>query len=75
MNVSRLARARLRVLETLEEEMADLVSVGLTFREAERQLATEQLRLNAEWPEFFTTLRWRFGNAAEERLKEIAYNG
>ena len=73
--VSRLARARLRVLETLENELNDLVSDGLTFQEAERQLANEQFRPDAEWPEFFTTLRWRLGNAVEERLKEIDYNG
>jgi hypothetical protein len=73
--VSRLARTRLRVLETLENEMAALVSDGLTFQEAERQLASEQFRPDDEWPAFFTTLRWKLGNAAEERLKGIAYNG
>lgn len=75
LSVSRLSRARLRILETIDQQIAALVSAGSTFDEAERQLASEQFLPNATWPEFFTTLRWRLGDAAENRLTEIGYNG
>lgn len=75
LSVSRLARTRVRLLETLEEGVAALVDSGLSFQEAESQLACEQFRPDSDWPEFFTTLRWKLGTAAEERLKKISYNG
>jgi len=75
LRVSRLSRARLRVLETLEEQIARLNDGGLPFDLAERQLAGEQFSAHAEWPEFFTTLRWRLGAAAEARLAEIHFQG
>lgn len=75
LNVRRLANARLRVLETIEEEVGKLVDAGRSFPEAEQLLAADWFQPNKAWPDFFTTVRCKLGEAAEERLRIINFAG
>lgn len=71
----RLSMARLRLVETLEEEIKSLVDSGQSFPEAEKIVAAQQFQPNMPWPQFFTTIRCNLGNAAENRLREINFEG
>jgi len=75
----RLNRARRIARDQLEKRIkqireqshgADANTVMLNL--ARRLLSQDK---NAPWPEFFSLIRWRLGDAAEARLREIGYNG
>src|SRR5688572_11053263 len=46
LSASRLSRARLRILETIDQQITELVAKGLTFEQAEHQLVEEQFLPN-----------------------------
>jgi uncharacterized protein (TIGR02646 family) len=77
LNCSRLAAARLALHRQLEQAIMRLrrssadPQVGLT------SLARRHLAKNASghWRRFFTAVRWRFGQVAENYLQSIAFTG
>lgn len=77
LNSARLNSLRRATLDALNEQITEILSVGLTIEEAILNLAKAELRKdnNEHWPRFFTTIRSYLGKTAEEHLKNINYDG
>jgi uncharacterized protein (TIGR02646 family) len=73
----RLIRFRRTVIETLREQMGELLGQGLNDAQAASQLAETYFADSqaSPWPSFFSCIRWYLGPAAETRLHAINYNG
>ena len=69
----RIAKARLEN----RIEQARRNSPGSSAKEVMLNLARTLFSATPDspWPEFFTLIRWRLGDVAEERLKSIDYDG
>jgi len=74
---SRLNRFRVATLNGLRERLLISESAGLTVAEALEEMAEEFFSddVTKPWPAFFSCVRWYFGQAAEERLRLINYDG
>ena len=73
LNCSRLARLRSKVLVDIDKRKKRLRVRGYTPKDAIPILAKGLFQ--AQWPEFFTTIRCCLGPAAEEYLHSINYKG
>ena len=67
LRAGRLNRARLAVINALEEMLAN--------GDAERQIAEDILPADGYLPAFFTTIRWYLGQDAEDHLQSINFAG
>lgn len=69
----RIAKARLEK----RIEMARRISPGTPGRDVMLNLARTLFSAasDAPWPEFFTLIRWRLGDVAEDHLRSIGYDG
>ena len=79
LNCSRLTRLRMITRNQLEKRIESMhrrapgvppeqVLLGL----ARRLFARDSTK---QWPEFFSLVRWRLGQAAEEHLQQIGFEG
>jgi uncharacterized protein (TIGR02646 family) len=70
LNVKRLTNARSRLLNSLTDQMKDLMSGGLSIPEARRRLAIVHLKKNraGDWPSFFSAIRFFLKKEAEDIL-------
>jgi uncharacterized protein (TIGR02646 family) len=77
LNCTRLALARLGVHRELEQAIKWLRETGTDPRVGLAALARRHLSKNNGriWPRFFTLIRWRLGNSAEDYLQSINYIG
>lgn len=77
LNCTRLASARLAVHRELERAIALLRESHVDPRDGLDALIRRHLARDANgyWPQFFTLVRWRFGQAAESYLQAIGYEG
>ena len=77
LNCSRLANARLALHRELENALKRLRESGSDPRSGIAALARRHLAKDADgyWPEFFTLVRWRFRQIAENYLLLIGYEG
>lgn len=77
LNCTRLAGARLALHRELEKAIALLRESHIDPRVGLATLARRHLAKDANgyWPQFFTLVRWRFGQAAESYLQSIGYEG
>ncbi|MEN9425280.1 MAG: hypothetical protein RL122_2663 [Pseudomonadota bacterium] len=77
LSAPRLQKLRLPVFEILNEQIQAFASSGMDMEEAVALLAEALLpeEIEVPLPAFFTSIRWYLGNAAEERLNTINYNG
>lgn len=75
LNAPRLKRLRLKVIEVLQDQLAEMAGLGISLEESMDQLARILLIPNSDnqYPAFFTTIRWFLGDAAETVLKEREY--
>ena len=77
LSAPRLNRLRQPVFEMLNARLQELVSNGFTIEAASVLIAEELLpeQESVSLPAFFTAIRWYLGEAAEQRLKTIGYDG
>jgi len=77
LNCTRLAGARLALHHQLESAIESLRESGVNPHVGFATLAKTHLKkdLNGHWPQFFTLVRWRLGQAAEGYLQSIGYEG
>ena len=73
----RLRDLRKPVLEKLNEQLYALTTAGMPLFEARERLARILLCRDAEgrWPAFFSAIRSYLGEAAEQQLRTIGYQG
>lgn len=74
---SRLRNLRKPVMEVLNAKLIALVNSGVPLIDARQTLAQTLLKKDAQqhWPPFFSAIRHYLGNAAEQQLHAIAYDG
>lgn len=72
---TRLKKQRAAMLAGLQEQVAMQLEAGLLVEDVLSELASALFRdgENANWPKFFSCVRWYLGSAAEDRLREIGY--
>jgi uncharacterized protein (TIGR02646 family) len=78
LNCKRLARARHKELKGLEQAIAILIESGVDDpRAVWQELVRRRFCGNDDriWPRFFTLIRWRLGQSAEDYLRGIQFNG
>ncbi len=76
LNAKRLTRLRSAELNEINKLFAQLVAKGLSDSEARERLAKALLVKNSHhWQVFFSAVRSYLGQAAEQHLKTIAYQG
>ncbi|MBF0461305.1 MAG: TIGR02646 family protein [Magnetococcales bacterium] len=78
LNCPRLSLARMKCYQPIESAIKRLRQSGIKDTSgALEKLVKRHLskRSNGHWPAFFTLVRWRFGNTAEQYLQSIAYQG
>ncbi|MDR2892158.1 MAG: TIGR02646 family protein [Deltaproteobacteria bacterium] len=76
LNCSRLSDLRLMVVEAIENQKAQYRKKGVVPKDALRELSGRYFSQHLpSWPEFFTTIRCCLGQAAEEYLRSIQYQG
>ncbi|MNC57260.1 hypothetical protein D3C77_699720 [compost metagenome] len=70
LNSPRLTRARKAVLDSLNNNIQDIVNSGRTIDYAIGLIAKSVLRKNraGDWPSFFSAIRFYLGQQAEENL-------
>ncbi|WP_287605186.1 retron Ec78 anti-phage system effector HNH endonuclease PtuB [Thiothrix sp.] len=73
----RLRRLRKATLDAINASLQNELKKGVSVQEARIKLAQRLLRRNADdhWPRFFSAIRSYLGEAAEEQLKAINYQG
>lgn len=73
----RLRRLRREALDTINLNLQSKIQSGMTLDEARSDIARRMLRKNAagHWPAFFSAIRSYLGQAAEEQLDSIGYQG
>lgn len=74
---TRLLRFRKAVIDTLRNEIDNLIESGFTVEQASDCLAKTYFPANhnSPWPAFFSCIRWYLGPAAEAHLRAIGYQG
>jgi uncharacterized protein (TIGR02646 family) len=67
LNVKRLTNARSRLLNSLTDQMKDLLQSGFSIPEARARLAEVHLKKNRadDWPSFFSAIRFFLKNEGE----------
>lgn len=77
LDANRLRRLRKAVLDSLNHLLANRVANGQTAAQARRAIARAILRKdnNGHWPAFFSSIRSYLGQAAEDQLASIGYQG
>lgn len=77
LDARRLRDLRKPILEELNDQLRDMVRVGYTPQNARMRLAKAMLKKNdgGHWPAFFSSIRDYLGDAAEQQLNDIEYNG
>jgi uncharacterized protein (TIGR02646 family) len=77
LNAVRLKNLRKPVLNQLNSQLRKLVDSGYTVDDARNRLAQAALKKdnNKHWPAFFSAIRDYLGEAAEQQLRAINYNG
>lgn len=73
LNCERLAEKRRRIVVDIDRNKKRLRDRGVPLTDAPKKLLERYF--STKWPEFFTTLRCCLGDAAEEYLVSIDYNG
>lgn len=73
LNCDRLNQARKIILWDIERNIKKQRDAGLSPQHGMMNLAQRYFRL--QWQGFFTTIRFRLGDAAESRLAEIHFQG
>ena len=74
---SRLRNLRKPVMDVLNAKLISLVNTGVPLADARQTLASALLKKDDQyhWPPFFSSIRDYLGNAAEQQLRNIGYNG
>ena len=75
LHAGRLNRARLSVMQSVEEELNKEGNTEPLSSERERELAETYLPATGAWPAFFTTLRFSLGDGAEAHLASLNFQG
>lgn len=77
LDANRLRRLRKAVLDRLNFQLVNRVENGQTPAQARRAIAQAILRKdnNDHWPAFFSSIRSYLGQAAEDQLAAIGYQG
>ena len=77
LNCNRLSKARLAIHSQLENAIKQLRKSGFDPSTGFAKLAQKHLAkdLSGFWPQFFTLIRWRFKDTAENYLQSINYEG
>lgn len=77
LDANRLKRLRKEVLDTLNQNIGQLLLANKEPGEAREQLAKALLKKdeNDKWPRFFTSIRAYLGSEAEKQLIDIGYTG
>jgi len=77
LNSVTLKEHRKKVLDALNQQVANQLAQGLTVEQAISNLAKAQLMKNEQqhWPAFFSTIRSYLGKIAENHLETIGYQG
>lgn len=73
LNCDRLNQARLSLIRSIERDIKKERAAGYTPQQVFTNLA--QRYLNKRWPQFFTVIRLRLGNAAESYLEITNFQG
>jgi len=77
LDAKRLRDLRKPILVTLSRQFERMVAAGVAPEDAKLRLARVALKKDAQghWPAFFSAIRNYLGNAAEQQLNDIGYNG
>jgi len=77
LDANRLRHLRKAVLNSLNHQLANRVANGQTTAQARQEIARAILRKdkNGHWPKFFSAIRSYLGQAAEDQLAAINYQG
>ena len=76
LNCLLLAEFRWATIKVIRNRIEQLMSSGIKEDDATKKVMKETFDYDAPtWPPFFSTIRAYFGKHAEERLREINYNG
>lgn len=77
LNAQRLKRLRKAELNEINRVIGDMVAAGVPIEGAREKMAKALLRKDRQgnWPKFFSAVRSYLGEAAEEQLKSIGYDG
>jgi len=73
LNCDRLMQARLRIIRHIEHNKKDQRAKGIDAQQGMKNLAQYYFRIS--WPGFFTTIRFCLGQAAEDYLNHVAFQG
>lgn len=77
LDAVRLRDLRKPVLDKLNSQLMSLVAAGMDLPDARSKLAATHLRRDARgnWPAFFSAIRCYLGQAAEQHLQNMGYQG
>ncbi|NJA05520.1 TIGR02646 family protein [Methylococcaceae bacterium WWC4] len=77
LDAKRLRDLRKPILSTLGSQFERMVAAGEAPEDAKLRLARVALKKDEQghWPKFFSAIRDYLGNAAEQQLNDIEYNG
>lgn len=77
LDAVRLRDLRKPVLDKLNSQLMSLVAAGMDLPDARSKLARSYLRRDASgnWPAFFSAIRCYLGQAAEQHLQRMGYQG
>lgn len=77
LDANRLRGLRKPVLNKLNDQLLDMITAGYSVEEAKMRLTRAVLKKDKynHWPAFFSAIRDYLGEAAEQQLKDIGYNG
>lgn len=77
LDSSRLRRLRKLALGVMNAKLIALVQSGVPLIDARQAMATALLKKDAlrHWPPFFSAIRYYLGNAAEQQLQALGYDG
>lgn len=77
LDSSRLRNLRKPVMDVLNAKLISLVNSGVSLVKAREALAITLLKKDAQhhWPPFFSAIRHYLGDAAEQQLQAIGYDG
>lgn len=77
LDAQRLRRLRKAKLNSLNTQLRLEMNTGLSLDQARIKMARAHLKKNSDnhWPSFFSAIRSYLGNAAEQQLQVISYNG
>lgn len=75
LNCERLKRRRIKTLDAVKDTIKNELSDNVTIDQAMSIVAQMLFSGENDWPPFFTAIRSYLGQAAEEQLHAINYNG